>query len=132
MLEKNMSKNNREHEHEHEYEDDHMVSNTMRVVVGLMIGSLAGAVTMLLLAPQSGKRTRALIQRKGIELREQASDSLDSAMGQVRVKARQITHNISDKAEELQERGQDMIDAQKENLSSLRESGKKVLQGSRA
>jgi gas vesicle protein len=125
-----MNKNNREQEHE--YEDDHMVSNTMRVVVGLMIGSLAGAVTMLLLAPQSGKRTRALIQRKGIELREQASDSLDSAMGQVRVKARQITHNISDKAEELQERGQDMIDAQKENLSSLRESGKKVLQGSRA
>jgi gas vesicle protein len=125
-----MSKNNREQEHE--YEDEHMVSNTMRVVVGLMIGSLAGAVTMLLLAPQSGKRTRAIIQRKGIELREQASDSLDSAMGQVRIKARQITSNISDKAEELQERGQEMIDTQKENLSSLRETGKKVLRSSHA
>ena len=30
-------------------------NNTLGVLVGTLIGSLAGAVTMLLLAPQSGK-----------------------------------------------------------------------------
>ncbi len=112
-------------------EQSHTASNTMRVLVGLVIGGLVGAGVMVLLAPQSGKRTRALIQRKGIELREQASDGLDEAVSQVRVKARQVTHNISDKADELQQRGQDLIEDQKENLSAFRSGAKKALQGAR-
>jgi gas vesicle protein len=119
-----MDKNNNE-------EQSHTVSNTMRVLVGLVMGGLVGAGVMMLLAPQSGKRTRALIQRKGIELREQAADGLDEAVAQVRGKARQVSHTFSDKADELQQRGQDLIDEQKDNLSALRSSTKKALQSAR-
>jgi len=39
-------------------------SNAKPVLAGLLIGGLAGAGAMLLLAPQSGKETRAQIQQK--------------------------------------------------------------------
>lgn len=115
----------------HNHEQKRTASNALRLLTGLLMGGLAGAGVMLLLAPQSGKRTRASIQRKSVELRDQASDSLDDAMAQVRVKARQITYDISDKAEELQQLGQEMIDDQKERLSSLRDNGKKALHNMR-
>jgi gas vesicle protein len=97
---------------------------TKGFLAGALVGGLAGAGAMLLLAPQSGKRTRARLQQKSIELRDQASDSLDDAVAQVRVKTRQITTGIGDKAEELQHRGQEMIDEQKERFSALRGDGK--------
>jgi gas vesicle protein len=119
------------HEEELEHEVDHTVSNVLRVVIGMLIGSLAGAGVMLLMAPQSGRRTRAKLQMKGIELRDQASESLDDAVSQVRSRTRQITSEISDKAEELQQRGQDLIDEQKVRLSALRNDGKKALKSIR-
>jgi gas vesicle protein len=42
----------------HENQEHKSHSNPLNVVVGMLIGALAGAVTMLLLAPQSGKDTR--------------------------------------------------------------------------
>jgi gas vesicle protein len=52
--------------------------NILGVLAGLMIGSLAGAVTMLLLAPQSGKDTRKLIseggRKKFTEIKQQSQD----------------------------------------------------------
>jgi gas vesicle protein len=38
------------------------------LLAGLMIGGLVGAGTMLLLAPQSGKRTRQEIQQGALDL----------------------------------------------------------------
>ena len=46
-------------------------------LVGLLLGGLAGAGAMLLLAPQSGKKTRAKIQRKGRDLRNQTADTIE-------------------------------------------------------
>jgi len=106
--------------------------NTKGFLTGILIGSLTGAGAMLLLAPQSGRRTRARLQRKSIELREQASDSLDEAVAQVGATARQITFGISDKAGELQQRGQDMIDEQKAHLMTRGGEAKKTLQGARS
>jgi gas vesicle protein len=108
------------------------VRTTKGFLAGVLVGGLAGAGAMLLLAPQSGKRTRAKIQQKSIELREQASDSLDDAVAQVRVKARQVKSGMSDKAEELQQRGQEMIEEQKERFSTLVERGKDAVHSSRA
>ena len=45
-------------------------NNIFSVLAGMLIGSLAGAVTMLLLAPRSGKDTRTQLMEKGIELRD--------------------------------------------------------------
>src|SRR3989304_3474810 len=94
------------HSDKHEPDANH----PMGFLAGLLLGSLAGAGAMLLLAPQSGKRTRAHIQLKGMELRDQAAEAMDEAVAQTRVKARQIKTGVREKAEELQERGQAMLD----------------------
>ena len=39
-------------------------------VAGLLVGGLSGAGAMLLLAPQSGKKMRAQIQKKSNDLRK--------------------------------------------------------------
>jgi gas vesicle protein len=96
---------------------------------GLLVGGLVGALTMLLVAPQSGKRTRAKIQQKSIELRDQTTDAVEDAMAQTRHKARQIKASVHDQAEAIQQRGQDVLDEQKERLSSLVEAGKTKVQG---
>lgn len=44
---------------------------------GLFFGALAGIGTMMLLAPQSGKKTRTQIGLKSIELQNRATDTYD-------------------------------------------------------
>jgi gas vesicle protein len=101
-------------------------------LAGLLAGGLAGAATMLLLAPQSGKKTRAQIQQKSIELRDQTTEAVEDAVAQAGVKARQITADAHEQAEALQQRGQDMFDEQRKRLSTVVEAGKTAVQGSRA
>jgi len=69
---------------------------------GLLVGGLAGAVAMLLLVPQSGKKTRTQIQQKSIELREQTTDAVKDALAQTRGKARQVRASVHDQAEAIQ------------------------------
>jgi gas vesicle protein len=114
--------------HNHEHEND--VNQVGGFFAGLLIGGLAGAVAMLLLAPQSGKRTRAQIQLKSMELREQTTEAVEDALKQTRTKGRQIRADVREKADELQQRGQAVLDEQKERLSTLVEAGKTAVQGS--
>ena len=65
------------------------------LLIGLLVGGLTGAGVMLLVAPRSGKRTRAKLQRQGAEWREQAADTLGDAAAAAQDKARQITHDVS-------------------------------------
>jgi len=51
-------------------------NNPIRLLLGLLIGALAGVVTMLLFAPQSGKQTRDEIEGKTIELRDQTTKNI--------------------------------------------------------
>jgi gas vesicle protein len=46
-------------------------------LIGFIVGGVAGAVAALLLAPQSGEETRALIKDKSIELRDKAADQAE-------------------------------------------------------
>ncbi len=116
--------------HHHEHENG--ANQVGGFFAGLLIGGLAGAVAMLLLAPQSGKRTRAQIQLKSMDLREQTAEAVEDALKQTRTKARQIRADVREKADELQQRGQAVLDEQKENWSALVEAGKTAVQGSQA
>jgi gas vesicle protein len=104
---------------EHESQAHH----PMGFITGLLLGGLAGAVTMLLVAPQSGANTRANIQKKGIELRDQTVETVQEAVTQAQTKARQITTGVRDKVEELKQRGQEVLTEPKEHLPTTVEPG---------
>ena len=76
-------------------------ANPLNVVVGMLIGGLAGAVTMLLLAPQSGKDTRAQIQEKGLELRDRTNEIVEDTLAQVRLNVNKIVLDGREKIKEL-------------------------------
>lgn len=111
-------------------ENEDIMSNTGGFLAGLLVGGMLGAVAMLLLAPQSGKRTRAKILRQGIELRDQASETIEDAVAQARVKAHQIGADVRGQTSELQERGQGLLDEQKERFFTAVEAGKKAVRSS--
>ncbi len=95
------------------------------VLAGLLIGSLAGAGAMLLLAPQSGEKTRLQIQEKGLELRDQATGKLDAALAKVWLVRKQISRDGSRKAKELVHHGQRLVSEQLEQVSEAAKSWKK-------
>ncbi len=103
--------------------------NVMSFLGGLLVGSLAGGTAMLLLAPQSGKRTRTKIIQKSIELHDQTNDTVKDALAQTHHKARQIKTSVKNQAEAVQQRGQDIVDEQKERFSTLVEASNKAIQG---
>jgi gas vesicle protein len=96
---------------------------------GLLIGGLAGAGAMFLLAPQSGKKTRGKLRRQSHELRQQATKTVEDAVGHVRDKASDITEDVRQQAEALEQRGQTVLDEQKEHWATAGEVYKKIVQG---
>jgi gas vesicle protein len=98
-------------------------NNTLSVLVGTLIGALAGAATMLLLAPQSGKDTRMQIQKKGIELRDRTTEMMEDTIAQVRTNANKITMGVKNY-------GQELAVEQLDHVSEAAQAGKKVIQGS--
>ena len=87
-----MDKNGQEHETG--------ANHARRFLAGLLAGGLAGAGAMLMLAPQSGEKTRTEIKDKGLELRDEAAEGLTEA-GQ----------RIQEQAVAWQERGKGVTEA---------------------
>lgn len=114
----------------HKQAIQHEITNLNGFLAGFLVGSVVGAGTMLFLAPQSGKKTRAIIERKGRELSRETSETLADGADQVRAKAHEVTTNLQDQVEELQQHGQDMVDAQKERWVPAVEAGKTAVKGS--
>ena len=110
--------------HEHSSNVNHPGS----FLAGMLMGGLAGAGAMLLLAPKSGKRTRAQIQSKSTELRTLATEAMDEAMTRTRGKARRLTAELREKTKEIQQRGQDVLAEQTARLSATVAAGQTALQ----
>jgi len=109
--------------HENQEYKFHTNNNILSILGGMLVGSLAGAVTMLLLAPQSGKDTRKQIQEKGIELRDRTTELVGDTMTQVRSRANKITVGLKD-------RGQELAVKQLDQVSEAAQAGKKAIQSS--
>jgi gas vesicle protein len=104
------------------------INGPKNVLIGLLIGSVAGAIAMMLLAPQSGKGTRAQIQKKTIELRNQATKNIKKAVAQVRSETDKLTSKVQDKAGELKQLGQDKLVEQLDRVSTALDTGKEALE----
>ena len=103
-------------------------NNPIRLLLGLLIGALAGVVTMLLFAPQSGKQTRDEIEGKTIELRDQTTKNIKKAVAQVRSGTDKLTAEVQDKAEELKQLGQDKLVEQLDRVSAALDTGKTAVE----
>lgn len=98
-------------------------------LAGMLVGGLVGAGTTLLMAPQSGKKTRKQLWRKGRNLRQQTAETIEDGVNQVRAKAHEVTTNLHKQAEALQQRGQDVLDQQRERWSPVVEATQTAVQG---
>jgi len=115
-------------------------------LAGFMIGGLVGAAVALLLAPQSGEETRTLIREKSIELKDKATETAEEALHraektleearvraeaayqEARVRAEEVAQLTKDRAAQLQERGQIVLEQQKTRLEDAIQAGKKAAQ----
>ena len=109
---------------------EHHNNNTLGVLIGMLIGGLAGALTMLLMAPQSGASTRMQIQEKGIELRDRTTGIVEEVMEQVRMDRNKLTTEGRKKAHELMHQGQELVVEQLDRVSDAALAGKKAIQSS--
>ena len=105
-------------------------SNVFGVLAGMLIGGLAGAVTMLLLAPQSREDTRMQIQERGIELRDRTTEIVEEVMAQVRLDMNKLSVDGREKFKELKQHGQELAVEQLDHVSDAAQAGKKAIQSS--
>jgi len=90
-------------------------------LVGFIVGGISGAVAALLLAPQSGEETRTMIKDKTIELRDQASTTVEETLA----KAEKAASEAIKKAETL-------LDQAKKKASEVAEQGQVILEEGKA
>lgn len=92
-------------------------------LIGFVVGGLTGAITALMLAPQSGEDTRTLIKEKSIELRDKAAESVEEAYVQAekaaieaRTRFDELAKTTKQRAEEVQHRGKILLEEQKAKI----------------
>ena len=106
-------------------------------LVGFIVGGLTGAVAALLLAPQSGEETRAVIKERSIELRDKAAEEAEAAWKraeaaaiEAREKAEELTKQAMAQSEEItlkaRKRGEELVETTKETVKKATGRGKKA------
>lgn len=100
----------------------------LSVLIGALVGGLAGATAMWLFAPQSGRRTRAQIQNKTIQLRDRTTTNIKKAVAQVRSETGKLTAGVSEKAGELKQLGQDKLVHQMDRVTTALDAGKTAVE----
>jgi gas vesicle protein len=75
---------------------------------GMVIGGLVGAAAAMLLAPQSGEETRAMIRDKSIELKDKAIDvgqdvqlRAEKALETTRAQLEDVVDDLKSRTDEL-------------------------------
>ena len=76
-----------------------------KLIKGMLIGAIAGAVVGVLYAPRKGSKTRKRLRRKGADL----SDTLKSEMGNLEKKMSNRYRSIKEDTEELLEQSKERL-----------------------
>ncbi len=92
-------------------------------IAGLTIGALIGTVSAILLAPQSGRRTRKQIARKAENWSEAAADTV----GEVREEAGRLVDRTKRDARRLRQGARGRVDTTGERLAEVIEQGRERL-----
>jgi gas vesicle protein len=108
---------------------NHRTGSVTSVLTGLLFGGFVGAVTMLLVAPQSGSDTRMIIREKVIELRDRSTEVVENVLDQVRTDKDWLIETGRQKAKEIVHHGQEMAVEQLDRESEEAQvAGKKAMQ----
>ena len=99
------------------------------VFTGVLLGGLTGAITALLLAPHSGKDTRNEIRNRVVGARDLAEDKVEDAVEGIRTRAGQLKAQVTNRARELKQQGQDVLVEGLDRVSAAAEARKKDIQG---
>ncbi|KYG76941.1 MULTISPECIES: YtxH domain-containing protein [Roseivirga] len=86
------------------------MNNTAKIITGVVAGVAAGAVTGILLAPDSGKNTRKKIA-------EGANDMVDNLKEEAEVKAKSAKETYNDSLEKAANSTKNGVDKAKEKLA---------------
>lgn len=78
-------------------------------LISLVMGSIIGAGVALLMAPQSGDKTRALIKDKSNELRDKALETAENTRDRAGKTLGDISQTTRERANELMKRGQNLV-----------------------
>jgi len=80
-----------------------MADNKGDFLVGLLVGSALGAALALLYAPQTGEETRETIKKRGLELKDSATDVYDQVKDQTTTIASQVKDSATNLAGTVKE-----------------------------
>jgi gas vesicle protein len=88
-------------------------------VLGLLVGSLIGAATAILVAPQSGNQTREYLKRKAFEAKDKAghmADDLKEDVGEWTTRARgKVAEKMHEARGKVTEKVSQVLHREKEN-----------------
>ena len=115
---------------EQKYEYAGQPGRILPMLTGMFVGSLVGALTILLFAPQSGEKTRAELKEGVTAMRDRTTQTVKEKVTQVKSKSGQIKAEVLIKADELQHQGKDLLAKQLDRVSHAAEAGKHALQNS--
>lgn len=85
-------------------------NQSLAFVAGLLAGSLTGAVTMWLMAPRAGEKTRARLEKQGKKLGRQAVEGLEAVVIEASEKANEFTDSVRHEVGELQHNAQELME----------------------
>lgn len=99
-------------------------SSAFGFLTGLAIGALVGAAVAIVLAPQSGEETRDFLRNKAQEAKGKALD-LASDLKDI---AGNVAGDLRAQADQLTQKGRDLIDKARTRVSEAVDAGKNAAQ----
>lgn len=88
-------------------EEQHGVDRTVAFAAGMLVGGLVGAGVALLLAPQSGRRTRRKLRHKAEDLSGLAEEKVQHAAQDARRYAEDARRKVERSGEKVKRRVQE-------------------------
>ncbi|HEX7976567.1 MAG TPA: YtxH domain-containing protein [Anaerolineales bacterium] len=92
--------------------------NVGSIILAFAIGGLIGVGVTLLMAPQSGEKTRSLILDKSSDLRDRAAGTVEDTRTRAGKAIGDLSNQAKDRVSTFTNRSQEMLSDQKANIEA--------------
>ena len=101
--------------------EDHYNHNNNQFWIGLFLGGLIGALLIVVLGTEKGRKLAKKLQEEGLDLWEEKKDEFND-------KKKAVTQEVVKQVEQLEEKGAELIEKGKELIEEGRHIEKQVVQ----